>query len=87
MRRALARHYDVSRADPDIQIVDVDLEGNRRLELRHQVVDGVTLEEDDAERVLQHLANLWGYDVHLVESTAEGDTATKHHAEPVHPFM
>ena len=87
VRRALARHYDVSRADPDIQIVDVDLEGNRRLELRHQVVDGVTLEEDDAERVLQHLANLWGYDVHLVESTAEGDTATKHHAEPVHPFM
>ena len=87
VRRALARHYDVSRADPDIQIVDVDLEGNRRLELRHQVVDGVTLEEDDAERVLQHLANLWGYDVHLVESTAEGDTATKHHAEPIHPFM
>ena len=87
VRRALARHYDVSRADPDIQIVDVDLEGDRRLELRHQVVDGVTLEEDDAERVLQHLANLWGYEVHLVESTAEGETATKHHAEPVHPFM
>lgn len=87
VRRALARHYDVSRADPDIQIVDVDLDGNRRLELRHQVVDGVTLEENDAERVLQHLANLWGYEVHLVESTAEGDTATKHHADPVHPFM
>ena len=87
VRRALARHYDVSRHDPDIQIVDVDLEGDRRLELRHHVVDGVTLEEDDAERVLQHLANLWGYEVHLVESNDQGDLATKHHAEPIHPFV
>jgi stage V sporulation protein R len=87
VRRALARHYDVSRHDPDIQIIDVDLEGDRRLELRHQLVDGVTLEEDDTERVLQHLANLWGYEVHLVESNDHGDLSTKHHAEPVHPFM
>ncbi len=87
VRRALARNYDVSRADPDIQIVDVNLDGDRRLELRHQVVDGVTLDEDDAERVLQHLANLWGYEVYLVESNPEGETTTKHHAEPVHPFM
>ena len=87
VRRALARHYDVSRHDPDIQIVDVDLEGDRRLELRHQVVDGVTLEEDDAERVLQHLANLWGYEVYLIESNGDGELATKHHAEPLHPFM
>ncbi len=87
VRRALARHYDVSRHDPDIQIVDVDLEGDRRLELRHQVVDGITLEEDDTERVLQHLANLWGYEVYLVESNGDGEPATKHHAEPVHPFV
>jgi stage V sporulation protein R len=86
VRRALARHYDVSRHDPDIQIVDVDLEGDRRLELRHQVVDGVILEEDDAERVLQHLANLWGYEVYLVETNGDGEPTTKHHAEPVHPF-
>ncbi len=87
VRRALARQYDVARRDPDIQIVDVDLAGDRRLELRHHVLDGVTLEEEDADRVLQHLANLWGYEVYLVESNSEGETATKHHAEPVHPFM
>jgi stage V sporulation protein R len=87
VRRALARHYDVSRHDPDIQIIDVDLEGDRRLELRHQVVDDVTLEEDDAERVLQHLANLWGYEVYLVESNGDGEPVAKHHAEPIHPFL
>ncbi len=86
VRRGLARQYDVSRHDPDIQIVDVDLEGDRRLQLKHQVVDGVTLDEDDAERVLQHLANLWGYEVYLVESNGDGEPTAKHHAAPLHPF-
>jgi spore cortex formation protein SpoVR/YcgB (stage V sporulation) len=85
VRRALARHYDVARRDPDIQIVDVDLTGDRRLELRHHVLDGVTLEEKDADRVLQHLADLWGYEVRLVESDDETVYA-EHKAEPMRPF-
>jgi spore cortex formation protein SpoVR/YcgB (stage V sporulation) len=34
----------MGRRDPDIQVIDVDLTGDRRLELRHTVLDGVTLE-------------------------------------------
>jgi stage V sporulation protein R len=60
VRRALARQYDVARRDADIQIVDVDLAGDRQLKVRHNVIDGILLEERDAERVLQHLADLWG---------------------------
>jgi spore cortex formation protein SpoVR/YcgB (stage V sporulation) len=85
VRRALARQYDVARRDPDIQIVDVDLTGDRRLELRHHVLDGVTLEEKDADRVLQHLADLWGYEVRLIESDDETVYA-EHKAEPMRPF-
>ncbi len=87
VRRALGRLYDVSRHDPDIQIVDVDLDGDRRLMLKHHVVDGVPLDEDDAERVLQHLANLWGYGVHLVESDETDEIYAERHAEPKLPFM
>ena len=86
VRRALSRRYDVSRTDPDIQVVDVDLAGDRRLELRHRVIDGVTLDEADAERVLQHLADLWGYPIRLIES--DDDTVwAEHNAEPMRPFM
>jgi spore cortex formation protein SpoVR/YcgB (stage V sporulation) len=86
VRRALARRYDVSRTDPDIQVVDVDLAGDRRLELRHRVIEGVTLDETDAERVLQHLADLWGYPVRMVES--DDDTVwDEHNAEPMRPFV
>ncbi len=87
VRRRLSRLYDVSRYDPDIQVVDVDLEGDRRLELRHQITDGITLADEDAERVLQHLANLWGYHVRLVEVDEHDSVCAEHNAEPLFPFV
>jgi spore cortex formation protein SpoVR/YcgB (stage V sporulation) len=38
MRRSFARQYDVAWLDPDIEVVDVDLEGDRRLILHHKIV-------------------------------------------------
>src|SRR5690606_12000797 len=72
IRRALARQYDISWQEPDIQIVDVDLAGDRRLVLEHHVTNGVLLSETDADRVVQHLADLWGYEVCLNEVDREG---------------
>jgi hypothetical protein len=62
----LARQYDVGFIDPNIEVVDVDLAGDRRLMLRHAVMKGAQLNETDAKRVLQHLADLWSYDVSLL---------------------
>src|ERR1700692_1729368 len=70
VRRELSRQYDVGLIDPNIEVVDVDLEGNRRLMLRHAVLNGAQLNEADTRRVLQHLADLWSYDVSLVEVDA-----------------
>ncbi len=78
VRRELARQYDVGFIDPNIEVVDVDLAGDRRLMLRHAVVKGVRLSETDAKRVLQHLADLWSYDVSLVE-VDNADTILKEH--------
>ncbi len=79
VRRELARQYDVGLIEPNIEVVDVDLAGDRRLLLRHQVVNGSLLNEADAKRVLQHLADLWSYDVLLKEVDAT-DTVLKEHA-------
>ena len=80
LRRALARQYDVAWLDPDIQVVDVDLAGDRRLVLHHQALGGVLLASDDARRVLQHLADLWGYDVVLKEIEPSSGSVLKEHA-------
>jgi stage V sporulation protein R len=81
LRKALARQYDVAWTDPDIQVMDVDLAGDRRLILHHNVINRLTLETGDAERVLQHLADLWGYDVLLKEiDFATGAVLSEHRA-------
>jgi stage V sporulation protein R len=67
VRRALAAQYDLARHEPDIQVVDVDLTGDRRLVLEHRVMDGRLLEERNTRMMLRHLANLWGYPVSLTE--------------------
>ena len=83
LRRALARQYDVAHLDPDIQVTDVDLAGDRRLILQHNVLDGILLDERATRDVLQHLADLWGYDVCLQEhDEALGGIAKEHVAHP-----
>jgi spore cortex formation protein SpoVR/YcgB (stage V sporulation) len=82
IRRQLARQFDVGWTDPNIEVVDVDLAGDRRLLLRHTVVQGALLDETDAKRVLQHLADLWSYDVLLREVDAADSVIKEHVASP-----
>ena len=79
LRRALAREYDIGRQEPDIQIVDVDFAGDRALILEHAVNDGVLLDESDAGKVLQSLADLWGYEVCLSEIDSSDRRELKQH--------
>jgi spore cortex formation protein SpoVR/YcgB (stage V sporulation) len=82
VRRELSRLYDVGYIDPNIEIVDVDLAGDRRLILRHTVLNGALLVEADAKLVLQHLASLWTYDVMLQEVDRSGTVLKEHVATP-----
>ncbi len=85
IQRALARQYDIAWTLPDIQVVDVDLDGDRTLVLAHRALNRVLLEEKDARHVLQHLADLWGYDVVLREVDPAGDQLMKEHAASPRP--
>ena len=79
VRSALARQYDLARREPDIQVVDVDLAGDRCLVLAHAVYNGILLEEKTAKSVLGYAAELWGYRVRLVERDAQTDEQLKSH--------
>ena len=82
IRRELSKQYDVGFIDPNIEVVDVDLAGDRRLMLRHSVVKGARLNEADTKRVLQHLADLWSYDVSLVEIDLTGNVLKEYVLNP-----
>jgi len=73
VRDKLAVSYDISQTEPDIQVVDVDLKGDRELVLRHNVRDGIPLDEKNRDEVLVQVRRLWGYDVRLSGVDAETD--------------
>lgn len=77
IRSALSKQYDLSRREPDVQVVDVDLTGDRTLVLAHYVHDGVLLEEKTCRSVLRYAAMLWGYTVKLLEIEAPTEKTLK----------
>ena len=79
IRRSLSQSYDVAGRDPSIEVVEANLHGNRRLVLTHRVRAGRLLEEAQCERTLQHVADLWGYRVKLLEIDAETDEVLIEH--------
>ena len=78
VREELANQYNISQQDPDIQVWDVALRGDRSLTLRHTQRDGIHLDEEDAKDVLKYVHHLWRFDVHL-ESTQAGTAAQTFH--------
>ena len=82
IRRALARQYDVAWSSPDIQVADVDLQGDRKLVLQHRAANRVLLDEADCDAVLAHVQALWGYGVVLEEVDPATDKVLRTHAAP-----
>lgn len=79
VRRALVRQYDPGFREPNIEVTDVDLSGDRRLVLTHRMSNGVPLSEDNAKASLNYIAELWGYAAHLNGIDADG--TTRYHLE------
>ena len=64
VREALSRQYDLGSREPNIQVWNVNLRGDRSLTLRHFQHNGRPL-HDNAQEVLKHVARLWGFGVQL----------------------
>lgn len=74
VRRTLAKQYDLSIREPNIQIYNVDLRGDRSLTLRHIQQAGRPLNKDTQE-VLRHLTRLWGFTVKLETVREDGSVS------------
>jgi spore cortex formation protein SpoVR/YcgB (stage V sporulation) len=71
VRESLSASYDLGNLEPDIQVYNVNARGDRALTLRHDMHHGRPLEIDNAEEVVRHLQQLWGFDV-VLESVMDG---------------
>ena len=76
VRESLARQYDLGTREPNIQVWNVNLRGDRALTLRHFQHNGRPL-HDSATEVLRHVARLWGFGVQLESVDARGEVAKR----------
>jgi stage V sporulation protein R len=70
IRESLSASYDLGNLEPYIQVYNVNVRGDRALTLRHDMHNGRPLERENAEEVVRHLHQLWGFDV-ILESVSD----------------
>ena len=66
IREKLAAQYNLSNLEPNIQVFNVDVRGDRSMTLQYVPHDRIPLDES-YEEVLKHLYRLWGFSVVLEE--------------------
>ncbi len=71
IRQLLSNQYNLSMNEPNIQVYNVNLRGDRSITLRHVQHSRRPL-ADSAQEVVKHLHRLWRFDVHL--ESWDGDT-------------
>jgi stage V sporulation protein R len=76
VREMLSRQYDLGSREPNIQVWNVNLRGDRSLTLRHFQHNDRPLHET-AQEVLKHVARLWGFGVQLESVNAAGDVTKR----------
>ncbi|GAD79293.1 SpoVR family protein [Vibrio ezurae] len=71
IREKLAAQYNLSNLEPNIQVWNVDVKGDRSLTLQHIPHQRIPLDKS-YDDVLKHLYRLWGFDVILEELKESG---------------
>ncbi|MDN3717609.1 SpoVR family protein [Vibrio breoganii] len=71
IREKLAAQYNLSNLEPNIQVWNVDVRGDRSLTLQHIPHQRIPLDKS-YDDVLKHLYRLWGFDVILEELKESG---------------
>lgn len=78
IRENLASQYNLGDREPNIQVVNVNIRGDRSLTLHHLQHNRKPLNPAGAQEVLKHLHRLWGFDVHLHSMNNDEATASFH---------
>ena len=74
VRETLSAQYNLSNHEPNIQVYNVDIRGDRSLTLRYVPHNNIPLAKSKDE-VLKHLYRLWGFKVKLEQETATGEVS------------
>ncbi|QIR14466.1 SpoVR family protein [Shewanella aestuarii] len=75
IRSMLSQQYNLSNLEPNIQVQQVDINGDRSLTLRYTPHNDIPLANNFSE-VLKHLHRLWGFKVSIEQLDDKGEVKT-----------
>ena len=65
LRETLAAQYNLGNLEPNIQVYSVNTRGDRSMTLRHYRHNRMPLDKQTTQKIVQHIASLWGFSVKL----------------------
>ncbi|MDO6718478.1 SpoVR family protein [Psychrosphaera sp. 1_MG-2023] len=71
IRQKLASQYNLSFLEPNIQVINVDVNGDRSLTLEYTPHNHIPL-SGNLDEMMRHVYRLWGFDVKLVQQQIGG---------------
>ncbi|MBV7317593.1 SpoVR family protein [Shewanella sp. NIFS-20-20] len=71
IRQTLSQQYNLSNLEPNIQVCQVDVSGDRSMTLRYVPHQGIPL-ADSCQEVVRHLHRLWQFDVSIEQHNDDG---------------
>ena len=77
VREKLSAQYNLSNREPNLQVYNVDHQGDRTLTLRYYKDRNRPL-SDTTNEVIKHLHRLWGFRVEIESVESDGDTRITH---------
>ena len=83
LRQTLSQQYDLGTREPNIQVWNVNLRGDRSLTLRHTQYHDRPLADSTLE-VLKHVARLWHFGVQLESVNSAGKVTKNWSVPPLH---
>ncbi len=79
LREALSAQYNLGNREPNIQVYNANIRGDRSLTLHHYQHNDCPLDSESAREIIKHIHFLWGFDV-FIESINGSNTITQSHA-------
>lgn len=87
VREVLADNYRLASNEPNIQVYDVDLAGDRSITLRHVMHERRPLAEENTAEVMKHLRRLWGFDITLESVDIDGVIQSRYKLSETESFL
>ena len=73
LRENLAAQYNLGNREPNIQVYNVDVRGDRSLTLRHYMHQNRPLDSNSTNEILKHVHRLWGFEVKMESVNIEDE--------------